>query len=186
VPRGRVLAAADALFAGTNAPEKVSMDDIAAAAGVGKGTLFRAFGSRVQLITAVFDARITPLREAVDAGKPPLGPGTPPVERITAILAELLDFKIQNRYLTRALETAGGQMFESAFYRWIHGRCSSLLSLAAPDAEPGYADYAAHVLLGALRTDLADELLDVQKISRGDLMRRQATLVRRLTGGVGS
>jgi hypothetical protein len=39
-----VLAAAEELFAAAAAPARLSMDDVATAAGVGKGTLFRAFG----------------------------------------------------------------------------------------------------------------------------------------------
>ena len=38
--RAAVLAAADELFATVPEPARLSMDDVAAAAGVGKGTLF--------------------------------------------------------------------------------------------------------------------------------------------------
>ncbi|MGW2043465.1 helix-turn-helix domain-containing protein, partial [Streptomyces virginiae] len=55
--REAVLAAADALFATSSSPHSVSMDDIAAAAGVGKGTLFRRFGDRAGLIAAVITSR---------------------------------------------------------------------------------------------------------------------------------
>src|SRR6185312_10778811 len=41
--RRKVLAAAEGLFA-TRGVAAVSMDDVAAAAGVGKGTLYRRFG----------------------------------------------------------------------------------------------------------------------------------------------
>ena len=47
-------AAADALFADTDAPHTVSVDDIAAAVGIGKETLFRAFGSRDNLLDNLF------------------------------------------------------------------------------------------------------------------------------------
>lgn len=58
--REAVLAAADTLFAASSSPHSVSMDDIAAAAGVGKGTLFRRFGDRAGLIAAVIASRIEP------------------------------------------------------------------------------------------------------------------------------
>lgn len=58
--REAVLAAADALFAASSSPHSVSMDDIAAAAGVGKGTLFRRFGDRAGLIGAVIASASTP------------------------------------------------------------------------------------------------------------------------------
>jgi AcrR family transcriptional regulator len=53
-----MLVAADALFAGGDSLQTVSMDDIAAAAGVGKGTLFRAFGSRDGLLDAGYGAHV--------------------------------------------------------------------------------------------------------------------------------
>ncbi|MEU9775597.1 TetR family transcriptional regulator, partial [Streptomyces sp. NPDC047968] len=42
--REAVLAAADALFVRRESPADITMADVASAAGVGKGTLFRAFG----------------------------------------------------------------------------------------------------------------------------------------------
>ena len=51
------------------------MDDVAGGAGVGKGTLFRAFGSRSALIQALWALRTEPLRHAIESGPPPLGPG---------------------------------------------------------------------------------------------------------------
>jgi AcrR family transcriptional regulator len=52
------------------------MDDAAAAAaGVGKDTLFRAFGSRAALIQALWELRTEPLRRAIESGPLPLGPG---------------------------------------------------------------------------------------------------------------
>ncbi len=82
--RAAVLAAADALFAGCERPEAVTMADIAEAAGVGKATLFRAFGDRTGLIRALFETRLEPVRAAVEEGEPPLGPAAPPLERVPA------------------------------------------------------------------------------------------------------
>ena len=54
--REKVLCAAARLFA-EHGVENVSMDAIAAAAGVGKGTLFRRFGDRAGLMQAVLSER---------------------------------------------------------------------------------------------------------------------------------
>ena len=64
--RAAVLAAAEELFAAAAAPARLSMDDVATAAGVGKGTLFRAFGSRAALIQALWALRTEPLRHAIE------------------------------------------------------------------------------------------------------------------------
>jgi AcrR family transcriptional regulator len=174
VPRSLVLAAADALFAETDAQHAVSMDEIAAAAGVGKGTVFRAFGSRDNLLDALFASRMAALREAVESGAPPVGPGVPPRERVLAILDALLTFKLDNRRLIRAREIASAGLFQAEHYRWMHSTLRELIEQAtggrpqpadadgtAPDGadaiDPGYA---AHVLLGSLRPDLIDELLE--------------------------
>jgi AcrR family transcriptional regulator len=74
--RRAILEAADHLFATSNSPGEVSMDDIARAAGVGKGTLFRRFGDRANLIRQVYAVRLAPLREQIESGPPPLGPDT--------------------------------------------------------------------------------------------------------------
>jgi AcrR family transcriptional regulator len=156
-----VLAAADALFAGAEAPHTVSMDEIAAAAGVGKGTLFRAFGSRDKLLDAVFGARMAALREAIETGEPPVGPGTPAAERVLGVLDAVLTFKLENRQLIRAREVSrSGTPVQGGTYRWLHGKLRELIEQAtsgnASAVDPGYA---AHVLLGALRPDLVDEMV---------------------------
>ncbi len=104
--REAVLAAADALFAASSSPHSVSMDDIAAAAGVGKGTLFRRFGDRRRPIcAAVIASRLDPLqravREAQDAA------GSSPRQRVLDLLDVSLRFKIENRNLMTAAEDAG-------------------------------------------------------------------------------
>jgi len=76
--RAAVLRAASRLFDDSAEPGDVSMDDIARAAGVGKGTLFRRFGDRSALLSAVYDERLAGLRKAIATGRPPLGPKTPP------------------------------------------------------------------------------------------------------------
>jgi AcrR family transcriptional regulator len=159
-PRALVLAAADALFAESEAPQTVSMDDIAAAAGVGKGTLFRAFGSRDKLLDTLFGARVAALREAIESGEPPVGPTTPPRERVLGILDALLVFKLENRRLIQARESARSGRLQGEWYRWLHDTLRTLIEQArSPEAAAIDVGYAAHVLLSALRPALVDEML---------------------------
>lgn len=72
--------------------DAVSMDDIAAAAGVGKGTLFRRFGSRAGLMVMLLDEDERTLQDAFLFGPPPLGPGAPPLQRLLAYGRERLKF----------------------------------------------------------------------------------------------
>ena len=62
----------------------VTMDTVAAEAGVGKGTLFRRFESREGLMAAVLDESETAFQASVISGPPPLGPGAPAYERLLA------------------------------------------------------------------------------------------------------
>ncbi|MCK0174921.1 TetR/AcrR family transcriptional regulator [Mycolicibacterium sp. F2034L] len=73
-------------------PDAVSTDDIAAAAGVGKGTLFRRFGSRAGLMLVLLDENEKVQQQAFMFGPPPLGPGAPPMERLVAYGRERLTF----------------------------------------------------------------------------------------------
>jgi len=87
--RLKVLAAAERLFADRGAAN-VSMDDVAAAAGVGKGTLFRRFGDRAGLARALLSDREGAFQEALIRGPAPLGPGVPAMERLVAFGRGLL------------------------------------------------------------------------------------------------
>jgi AcrR family transcriptional regulator len=89
--RALLLEAARRLVAERGA-EAVTMDDVAAAAGVGKGTLFRRFGSRAGLMIVLLDEDEKVEQRAFMFGPPPLGPGAPPLERLIAYGRERLRF----------------------------------------------------------------------------------------------
>src|SRR5215216_4649351 len=82
--REKVISAAERLFA-CHGVENVSMDAIAAEAGVGKGTLFRRFGDRAGLAMALLERQTLAMQEAIIRGPAPLGPGAPPQERLKAM-----------------------------------------------------------------------------------------------------
>ena len=81
--RTLLLDAARRLIAERGA-DAVTTDDIAAAAGVGKGTLFRRFGSRAGLMIVLLDEDEKAQQQAFMFGPPPLGPGAPPLDRLLA------------------------------------------------------------------------------------------------------
>ncbi|MCV7222169.1 TetR/AcrR family transcriptional regulator [Mycolicibacterium elephantis] len=89
--RTLILEAARRLIAERGA-DAVSTDDIAAAAGVGKGTLFRRFGSRAGLMIVLLDEDEKTAQQAFMFGPPPLGPGAPPLERLLAYGRSRLEF----------------------------------------------------------------------------------------------
>lgn len=174
-----MLRAAEALFADATAPSTVSMDDIAAAAGVGKGTLFRAFGSRDGLLDAVFAARLDPLRTEIERHGSPIGPDVPPADRVISILEHLLAFKLENPRLIAARELSGLSLLQAPHYKWVHDLLRDLIEEAGSTADA--ADYAAHVLLGGLRAELISELLQSGSTVEG-LFRDMRGIARQILG----
>ncbi|MFI0351920.1 TetR/AcrR family transcriptional regulator [Actinomadura sp. 9N407] len=176
--RESVLAAADELFARSESPGSVSMDDIAAAAGVGKGTLFRRFGDRTGLVHTLAEARIAPLRDAVESGPAPLGPTTPPYERVPALLAAILRFKLDNRHLSLALEdTGGGSPYQAPHYTWWHRILRGALNEITDDG-----DFTAHALLAATRADLVEHLAGEQDSDPERMMAQLMTFTAKVLG----
>ena len=88
--RQRILAAAADLVA-ERGIEHVSMDDVARAACVGTGTLYRRFGDRAGLALALLDDHTRAFQDALISGPPPVGPGVPATDRLHAFGDGYLD-----------------------------------------------------------------------------------------------
>ncbi|HEU4703676.1 MAG TPA: helix-turn-helix domain-containing protein [Conexibacter sp.] len=136
--RKRILAAASELFA-QRGPDCVSMQDVAKAAGVGMGTMYRRFGDRAGLTFALLGERHLQLQEQLLRGAPPLGPGAPARERLHAFgraRIALLDDAEAAMLLTTA--EAGGATLRGpdAAYRT---HLAVLLRDAAPALDVEYA-----------------------------------------------
>jgi len=142
--RALILAAAQRLFA-EHGVDAVSMDQIAAAAGVGKGTLFRRFGDKSGLAVALLDAREIELQRSILSGPPPMGPGAPPGERLLAFLSAYTEFLDAHLDLLHLSET--GARYRIAVYWFWHRHLFLLLEEARPDLD---ADYFAHTFLATL------------------------------------
>lgn len=93
--RIRILEAARRLLA-ERCPDALTMDAVAAAAGVGKGTVFRRFGNRAGLAAALADGEMRDFQNRFLHGPPPLGPGASPPQRLEAFVVELLQHYADN------------------------------------------------------------------------------------------
>src|SRR5215210_1465317 len=78
------LLAAAAQLVDRHGVDAVTMDSVAAAAGVGKGTVFRRFDSREGLMASLLNRSETEWQRSVIEGPPPLGPGAPALDRLRA------------------------------------------------------------------------------------------------------
>jgi len=99
--RRRLLAAARQIIAAGGA-DALTMDGLAARAGLGKGTVFRRFGTRAGIFQALLDDAERDFQRQVLAGPPPLGPGAPPVDRLIAYGRARTGFLAGHRDLARA------------------------------------------------------------------------------------
>ncbi len=153
--RARVLAAARELFAERGAAN-VTMEDVARRAGVAKGTLFHRFGDRSGLAQALLDEHERELQDAILHGPPPLGPGAPPRERLTAFLDALIDLLERHGDWLYASETGRPQAryTTGAYEAWRMHVALLLSELGVED------DALAHLLLAPLGAELWVHLRD--------------------------
>lgn len=101
--RSRLLDVAARLVAEHGA-QNVTMDEVAAGAGVGKGTVFRRFGDRSGLMRALLDHAEREFQQAFLMGPAPLGPGAAPADRLRAFGIAAIEHRLRYRDLYLAAE----------------------------------------------------------------------------------
>jgi AcrR family transcriptional regulator len=150
--RTAILCAAERLVA-QRGVDCVTMDEVAAAAGVGKGTLFRRFGDRSGLLRALLDERERAFQEDLIRGEPPLGPGVPARERLIAFGHRLLEeIEIQGDLLLAAEAGAQpGMRLRHSVYATHRAHVTALLRNVTPASD---CDYLADVFLAALAAEV--------------------------------
>lgn len=113
--------------------EKVTMDGLAERARLGKGTVFRRFGTRAGIFRALFSADDLLFQHEVMQGPPPLGPGADPVPRLVAFGRARIAFLLDHRSIFRAAVERNGAA-----------------------AGPEFSRFHIRMLLGQARLDIAD------------------------------
>ncbi|AZP21886.1 TetR/AcrR family transcriptional regulator [Streptomyces aquilus] len=132
--RARLLEAAAKLIAEHGAAG-VTMEAVAAAAQVGKGTVFRRFGDRTGLLMALLDHSARQLQADFMSGPPPLGPGAPPLERLRAFGMALLYRLEEQLDLQLAAEPEPTRRYSHPTYRAMGMHVAILLRQIVPDAD---------------------------------------------------
>lgn len=87
--------------------EKVTMDGLADRAGLGKGTVFRRFGSRAGIFRALLEDDESRFQQQVLSGPPPLGPGAGPAERLIAYGRERIPYLLRHHAFAQAAAEPG-------------------------------------------------------------------------------
>jgi AcrR family transcriptional regulator len=165
--RQRVLAAAEELFARQGA-HNVTMEDIARAAGVGKGTLYRRYPDQASIAVALLDEHERALQGRLLSGPPPLGPGAPPAERLAAFYAAMVELLERHIHLALGAEQ-GARRFATGAYGFWRAHVHALLATSerGPAQEAGTAEGARlDALVDVLLAPLAPELYAYQREQR--------------------
>ena len=168
--REKVLAAARDLFE-QRGVANVTIDQIARAAGVGKGTVFHRFGDRAGLVMALVDDEERALQERILRGDPPLGPGAPPADRMVALVDALVDLLERYGDLLRDSEASrAGARYDAGAYAAWHQHATMLIAEARPRDD---APVLAHLLLAPLAAEHFTHLTEHDGV---DLERLRAAL----------
>jgi AcrR family transcriptional regulator len=159
--RERILCAAARLI-DRHGIDGVSMDDVAAEAGVGKGTLYRRFGDRGALLRALIEEPERHFQESLIRGAPPLGPGADPADRLHAFGVGLLDLlEIHSRYIREAEGLGGIKRFTHPVYQGYRTHVGLLLRQIRGD------DPQTEYLIDCLMAPLGAEPFLYQRELRG-------------------
>jgi len=158
--RKQILAVAKRLFAAQGI-DSTTMHEIARAAGVGQGTLYRHFADKGALCHDLIKADLAAFEERVSAMIGGAGVAASPLARLEILIAEKNRLTESHLPLFAAMEEtpAGvrrGKPFRGPFHSWLHEQISNLLDQAIVQGEVAPLDVAftADALLAAVAPQL--------------------------------
>ncbi|NPC95616.1 TetR/AcrR family transcriptional regulator [Nocardioides sp. zg-DK7169] len=174
--RERLLAAAHRLIR-EDGPEHLTMEALATAAGVGKGTVFRRFGSRGGLMAAVLDFSEAEWQASVIAGPPPLGPGAPPWDRLVAFGRSRLQRVLEAADLIQAADFSNARSAAVHSFTALHVRY-----LLAELHTPGDLPLLATALLAPLEEPVLHRQVTLEGIDVDRIHAAWVDLASRIVG----
>jgi AcrR family transcriptional regulator len=178
--RLRILAAAGELFRERD-PRTVTMEDLAAASGVGKATLYRRYPDRTAVAVALLDEHERELQERILHGEPPLGPGAPAPERLAALLAALVRFNEDHGHLLAAVETEAQRLRTGSYLFW---RSHAVALLAEAGVSKGRTREAlADAVLGAVAPEVHRYQREVKGLGLKKITAAAQTIAFSVCGG---
>ncbi|MFI9502826.1 TetR/AcrR family transcriptional regulator [Nocardia sp. NPDC052566] len=143
--------------------ETVTMDMVAAAAGVGKGTIFHRFGSRAGLLHELIGERAVELMAAITDGPPPLGPGAPAGERLRAYFEAMTMLVVDNVELVVAYHAIPPHPRRSEFHAFWAAHIAAMLREARPGLD---AETVGQLLLAPLGGELVPMMVRAGETER--------------------
>ncbi len=177
--RERLLTAARELISECGAAG-LTMDRLAEQAGVGKGTVFRRFGSRAGLMLTLLSESEAAFQERFMFGPPPLGPGAPGLQRLIAFGVERIAYTVEFGELALAAQNTSRGEFEPPAAALWHRHIELLLREEGLEADPWLM---ARSLAATLTPDRLLNLLQVHGVSTERLAASWQDLVTRVVSG---
>ena len=156
------------------------MDRLAEQAGVGKGTVFRRFGSRAGLMLTLLSESEAAFQERFMFGPPPLGPGAPGLQRLIAFGVERIAYTVEFGELALAAQNTSRAEFEPPAAALWHRHIELLLREEGLEADPWLM---ARSLAATLAPDRLLNLLKVHGVSTERLAASWQDLVTRVVSG---
>jgi AcrR family transcriptional regulator len=158
--RDRLLGAAKQLFAAQGI-DATSMYEVARAAGVGQGTLYRHFADKGEICHALIKEDLAAFMERVGALIGGDGAGGAPLARLDLLIAEKIRLTESHLPLFAAMEDAATgsrrtKSFRGPFHAWLRVRIIALLDEAVAEGQLAAldAEFAADVILVAMAPPL--------------------------------
>jgi AcrR family transcriptional regulator len=158
--------------------DAVTMDAVAARAGVGKGTVFRRFDSREGLMGALLNRSETAWQASVMRGEPPLGPGADPMDRLLAFGRSRLDVTLEHADLIRNAGFGGANRsfaaysFAATHVRYLLGELGVRGDIAL----------LAVALMAPLELPILDQQVRIEQLDIDRIRAGWADLAYRITG----
>ncbi|NHN55140.1 TetR/AcrR family transcriptional regulator [Calidifontibacter sp. DB0510] len=174
----RILCAAVELVQ-SEGVDAITMDRVAERAGVGKGTVFRAFGSRSGLLAALTDETERDFQRGMLQGAPPLGPGAAPLDRLLAFGEGRLRLHAVHGQLFREIARTPTGKYDVPARQVSMTHVRMLLRQLGVDA---HLEVLSEALVGTLDADVVSQLLE-RGLSEAELIAGWRDLVLRLVGG---
>lgn len=158
--------------------EAVTMDDIASAAGVGKGTVFRRFGSRAGLMMVLLDEDERANQQAFLFGPAPLGPDAAPLDRLIAFGRERIKFSHAHHELLADVSRDPQSRYNAASMV-LHRHIRVLLEQAQTT---GNLDTQTDAMMALLQADYVEHQLVDRGLTLEQLGDAWESLARKLCG----
>jgi AcrR family transcriptional regulator len=177
--RERLLGAARELIAECGV-DSLTMDRLAERAGVGKGTVFRRFGSRTGLMIALLSDSEAAFQARFMFGPPPLGPGAAGLERLVAFGTARIEYVLEHGDLVRAAESSAQSRYEVPAALLWQRHVEVLLREEGMEADPALM---AMTLISTLDPERLLHTVRVQGMAPQRLVSTWRELVTRVVGG---